>query len=83
MANLYARNIPDELYDALRKQARRNHRTIRAELLTILEHNVPTARELRRRRSSLRRLLSLRSKPSPAPGPFPSAEEMVREDRSR
>lgn len=83
MATLYVRNVPDELYEALRKQARRNHRTIRAELLTILEQNVPTARELRRRRNAFRRLQRLSSKASPLPGPFPTAEEMVREDRSR
>ena len=83
MPNLYVRNIPDELYDALRERARKNHRTIRAEVLTILEQNVPTARELRKRRNAVRRLPRLSSKPSPRAGPFPTAEEMVREDRSR
>jgi hypothetical protein len=81
MAVLYVRNVPDELYEALHKQARKNRRSIAAEVQTILEQNAPTARELRRRRGSFRRLLRLGSTPSPCPGPLPSSEEMVREDR--
>ena len=83
MATLYVENIPDELYDALRKRARQNRKSIAAEVLTLLEQNVPTASELKSRRSFIRRLRRLRSLPSPSHGPFPSTEEMVREDRSR
>jgi plasmid stability protein len=83
MATLYVRNVPDELYEALRKRARQNRRSIAAEVVSLLEQNVPTASELRKRRECLRRLEHLRSIPSPSSGPFPSTEEMVREDRSR
>ena len=48
MPNLYVRNIPDELYDALRERARKNHRTIRAEVLTILEQNSRTKKAAKR-----------------------------------
>jgi len=83
MATLYVENVPDELYEALRKRARQNRKSIAAEVLELLEQFVPTERELKARREFIRRLERLRSKPSPSPGPFPSAEEMVREDRSR
>jgi len=83
MATLYVENVPDELYDALRKRARKNRRSIAAEVLGLLEQFVPTERELKARRASFRRLERLAAQPSPLPGPFPSTEEMVREDRSR
>jgi plasmid stability protein len=83
MATLYVENVPDDLYDALRQRAKKHRKSIAAEVLTLLEQNVPTARELRARREAVRRLTELRSQPSPSPGPFPSTEEMQREDRER
>jgi plasmid stability protein len=83
MATLYVENVPDDLYEALRKRARGNRKSIAAEVLQLLEQFVPTEQELKSRRAFVRRLERLRSKPSPSSGPFPSAEEMVREDRSR
>ena len=83
MVTLYVKSIPDELYEALRKRARQNRRSIAAEVVAVLEENIPMSRELRSRRESIRRLERLRSQPSPSAGPFPSTEEMVREDRSR
>ena len=83
MATLYVENVPDELYEALRKRARSQKRSIAAEVITLLEQNVPTERELRERRAWIRRLRKLRDTPSPSPGPFPTTEEMLREDRER
>ena len=83
MPTLYVENVPDELYDALRKRARRSRRSMAAEVIELLEQNVPTEGELKARRAFIRRLDRLASQPSPSPGPFPSTEEMLREDRSR
>lgn len=83
MATLYVRNVPDELYEALRQQARQNRRSVAAEVILLLEQSVPTARQLRARRRAIRRLDYLSSIPAPSAGPFPSTEEMVREDRNR
>ena len=83
MATLYVENVPDELYEALRKRARQNRKSIAAEVLELLEQNVPTERELKKRRAAIRRLAELRSKPSLSRGPFPSTEEMQRQDRNR
>ena len=83
MATLYVENVPDDLYEALRKRARKNRSSIAAEVLGLLQQNVPTAAELRRRREWVRRIEKLHDKASPSAGPFPSTEEMLREDRER
>jgi plasmid stability protein len=83
MATLYVENVPDDLYAALRKQAQEHRKSIAAEVLALLQQNVPTEAELKRRRKVLKQLEELRAAPPLHPGPFPSAEEMVREDRER
>ena len=83
MATLYVENVPKDLYEALRKQARSNRTSIAAEVLALLEQNVPTAAELKRRAEFYDRMAALRAKAPLTPGPFPSAEEMIREDRER
>ena len=83
MATLYVENVPDDLYEALRKRARSQRRSIAAEVLLLLERNIPTKKTLKARREFLKKLEELRFTPSPAAGPFPSTEEMIREDRER
>jgi len=83
MRTLYVENMPDDLYTALRKRAKENHRSLAAEVITVLAEIVPTEKELARRRAIGRKLARLRAQPSPGPGPFPSTEEMQREDRAR
>jgi plasmid stability protein len=83
MATLYVENIPDDLYKALRKRAKDNSKSIAAEVIELLKQNVPTEAELKRRREFYDRLAEMRAQPPLIPGPFPSAEEMVREDRER
>lgn len=38
MATLHIRNVPDELYEQLRKRAEAQHRSLSAELITWLEN---------------------------------------------
>jgi plasmid stability protein len=83
MATLYVENIPDELYEALRDRARRNRKSIAGEVIDLLERNVPTAAELQRRQQVFRKALKLSKQPPLTPGPFPSAEDDIREDRAR
>lgn len=83
MATLYVENVPDDLYEALRERAREHHNSIAAEVLRLLEENIPTARELKERQQFLRRVRRLQSQKPLSPGPFPSVEEMQREDRAR
>jgi plasmid stability protein len=83
MATLYVENVPDELYEALRKRAKQNHKSIAGEVISLLEENVPTAAVLEKRRAFYEYVKRLQGGKPLAPGPFPSAEEMVREDRER
>jgi plasmid stability protein len=83
MPTLYVENVPVDLYEALRKRARSQRRSIAAEVLSLLESSIPTEKELRTRRRLFKKLERLRATPSPTAGPFPSSEEMIREDRER
>lgn len=83
MPTLYVENIPEELYEALRSRAKEHHRSMGAEVIELLERNVSTARALKARKKLLHRILRLRDEPSGQKGPFPSAEQMIREDRER
>ena len=83
MATLYVENVPDELYEALRSQAKARRHSIAAEVLALLEENVPTPTELKARHDLFRKVMQLRKKLPKSEGPFPSAEEMIREDRER
>ncbi|MGA7909141.1 MAG: hypothetical protein WCA16_17170 [Candidatus Sulfotelmatobacter sp.] len=83
MATLYVENVPDPLYKALRKRAQDHRKSIAAEVIALLEQNVPTEDQIRKRQKVLRALARLRMTPAPQPGPFASAEAMIREDRER
>lgn len=83
MATLYVENVPEALYKALRQRARKNRKSIAAEVIELLQQNVPTEDELKRRRKAFEGLARLRAMQPLSPGPFPSAEEMIREDRER
>jgi len=83
MATLYVENVPDDLYKALRKRAKAKRSSISAEVIGLLKQFVPTEAELKRRRKLFDDLAKLRAQPPLTPGPFPSAEEMIREDRER
>ena len=76
-------NIPRDRYAALRRQAKENQRSMAAEIRAILKQSVPTTREMKARYEICRRLVRLRTKQPKSRGPFPSAEEMIREDRER
>jgi plasmid stability protein len=83
MATLYVENVPEPIYKALRERARKNRKSIAAEVIELLEQNIPTAEELKARREFYDRMKELSSREPLGPGPFPSAEEMIREDRER
>jgi plasmid stability protein len=83
MPTLYVENVPKDLYEALRARARKNRSSIAAEVIALLKETVPTAAELKRRRQLYDDLAGLRLHRPIAKGPFPSAEETIREDRER
>jgi plasmid stability protein len=83
MATLYVENVPDNLYEALRERARQHRRSIAAEVLVLLAENIPTAEELKARQEFFRKVQEFQSRRPLSKGPFPSSEEMQREDRLR
>jgi hypothetical protein len=83
MPTLYVENVRDDLYEALRALAQSRRKSISAVVLELLEQNIPTAAELASRKELLNRARQIRSRRSSSPGPFPTAEEMQREDRDR
>jgi plasmid stability protein len=83
MPTLYVENIPEELYEAVRARARERRRSIAAEVLALLEANVPTKRELQARREFLRKMEQMHGGKRASKRTYPSAEDMQREDRSR
>ena len=83
MPTLYVENISKDLYDSLRKRAKSNHRSLAAEVRALLEESVPSEKELKRRRDFVDRLDRFRASVTRVEGNFPSAEEMIREDRER
>jgi plasmid stability protein len=83
MPTLYVENVPEDVYKTLRRRARANRTSIAGEVIELLEHFVPTEADLKRRRKVFDELAKLRALPPLSPGPFPSAEEMIREDRER
>jgi plasmid stability protein len=83
MATLYVENIPDDLYEALRRRAKARRRSIAAEVLALLEENVPTSQELKSRHEWVRNIVRLRKQIKGSGRVFPPSEEMIREDRER
>ena len=82
MATLYVENIPDDLHQALREQAKRNRTSIAAEVTTLLKENVVTAKQRKARHLWVKKLeklhTSLRGRGITIP-----AEQLLREDRNR
>lgn len=83
MPTLYVENVPRDLYEALRKHAKSQRRSIAAEVLALLERNFPTEKELKRRREFVDKLRKLDTSIPPLSGDSPTSDEMIREDRSR
>jgi plasmid stability protein len=81
MAILHIRNIPKDLHAAIRREAKKNLRTMSAEVLLVLKHHFPTTKELRKRRELFKKLQKIHARK--VVGNAPSTEEMLREDRER
>jgi plasmid stability protein len=83
MPTLYVENVPEELYNALRQQARQHRTSISAEVLALLNENVVTASERRARQQFFRATQRLRSEAAASHEEFSATEQLQREDRAR
>ncbi len=82
MATLYVDNVPDDLYNALREQARQHRTSMAAEVVHLLADNVVTAAERKARQRFLRQAQRARSRRALSRN-FSSSEELQRRDRQR
>jgi plasmid stability protein len=83
MPTLYVENVPEDLYEALRERARRQRKSIAAEVLSLLAENVVTEAERKARQRFLKQVQRLRSQRPRSTAAFPTSEDMQREDRAR
>lgn len=83
MAELHVRNLPTELHDRLREQARAQGRSMSAEAVAVLRAALaPDSDRAAQQRIGIERLREIRSRTRLTAGQ-PSAEHLVREDRDR
>ncbi len=80
MATLHVRDIPDKLYDRVRKLAASRNRSLSAEVITLLDQAV---QDEERRRAHVKAMASIRANPWTPPGNAPDSVAMLREDRGR
>ena len=76
LPTLYIRNVPTEVYEALKARAKREGRSVNAEALAMLEE----VSERERGCSAVERLWAIAKEIRRAPGD-PSAAEMIRQMR--
>ncbi|MEH2374202.1 FitA-like ribbon-helix-helix domain-containing protein [Nostoc sp.] len=88
MATLYVRNLPDDLYAKLQNLAASEHRSINAQVITLLEQVLKTeAQEIEdQKRQNILKVLEesrQRRRVNPADFGLPDSTELIREDRDR
>ena len=81
MPTLYVENVPETLYDSLRSLAKQHRRSMSAEVISLLEHHVPTPEDLARRREVLEFSRRILAKQTPPPPGTPTVVDMIREIR--
>ena len=76
--------LPDDLSVTSGRRPMDSYTSIAAQVLSFLKTNIFTRVKLKKQRRKLfKDLEKLRAVTPEALGPFPSAEEMIREDRER
>ena len=88
MPNLNLLNIPDDLYERLRELAEAEHRSIDAQVITILQNALETKTQQteEERRKNVLKLLEesrLRREKLPKDIEWPDSTALLREDRDR
>ena len=79
MATLYVRDVPEKLYKRLRARARRNGRSLNAEVLELIDEAVLRELSSEKITDRLAELAAEIDLPPDAPRP----EDIIREERNR
>ena len=80
MPILHVRGVPEDLYDRLRQLAQARHRSLSAQVLTMLSDAL---REEERRQEQSRALAAIRRRRFRPPAGTPTSTDLLREDRCR
>ncbi len=88
MATLYVRNLPDDLYAKLQELAASQHRSINAQVITLLEQALKTeAQQIKdQKQQNVLKVLEgsrQRRRVNPADFGLPDSTQLIREDRDR
>jgi hypothetical protein len=79
MPILHVRNVPDELYENIRRQAQEQNRSISAQVVYLLERAIIESPQAQRQvLQSIRRRAGLPAQPG-----MPDSLSLLRQDRSR
>jgi plasmid stability protein len=78
MPTLHVRNVPEELYESIRRKARLGRRSLSQEVITLLQRAVQQPE-----RSQAEVLESIRRNRHTPPSGAPDAVTLLREDRER
>jgi plasmid stability protein len=79
--NVIVRNIPEDAYAVLKQDAKRNHRSLNAEILAMLRDKADIARRRKRAAAAMKRLDVLQAQIAREFPNQPSSVELIREDR--
>lgn len=82
MVTLYVRNVPEKLYDRIRKLAKEEGRSVSAEVIQLLSQGLQ-ARESRRNMAAILARVGQRTQKIELPCGWKDSAELIREDRSR
>ncbi|NJL61761.1 MAG: hypothetical protein HC903_07950 [Methylacidiphilales bacterium] len=88
MATLYVRNIPDDLYEKLQDLAKRENRSVNAQVITLLQDILPLETEIKKgeKNKTVKDILiesRNRRRLNPSDFGLPDSTELIREDRNR
>ena len=80
MSILHVRNVPEQLYARLKRRAREQHRSLGAEVITLLESAVEQAE---RTPEVILSAIRQRRSYNPADVNAPDSTQLLRDDRER
>jgi len=82
MAILHVRNVPEKLYERIRKLAEEEDRSVTAEVIRLLSQGLQARNARRDAAAAIERIRS-RSRKVVLPRGWKDSAELLREDRSR
>lgn len=83
MATITIRDVPDALYEHLKKVAKSERRSINAEVIELIDKGVRQYDEREQRLAALERIGERRRHYGPLPEGSPDSVTLLREDRDR